>query len=95
MRNVSICVLAKNYTLSNQFVLFVVETYLLETCQASCVELSRVWSRCFVILLCCVVPDCAVLYRFVLCGVVGYGTVLLCVVLCCAVADPSFMISAT
>lgn len=75
MRNVAIYVSAKNNTLSNQFVFFVVETYVLETCQASCcVVLSRVWSPCVVILLCCVVPGCAVLCRFVLCGVVGYGT---------------------
>lgn len=75
MRNVSIYVSAKNNSLSNQLVLFVVETYLLENCQASCcVVLSRVWSRCVVILLCCAVPGCAVLCRFVLCGVVDYGT---------------------
>jgi hypothetical protein len=75
VRNVAIYVSAKNNTLSNQFVFFVVETYVLETCQASCcVVLSRVWSPCVVILLCCVVPGCAVLCRFVLCGVVGYGT---------------------
>lgn len=75
MRNVAIYVSAKNNTLSNQFVLYAVETYLLENCQASCCAvLSRVWSRCVVILLCCVVPGYAVLCRFVFCGVVDYGT---------------------
>jgi hypothetical protein len=75
VRNVAIYVSAKNNTPSKQFVLFFVETCLLETCQASCcVVLSRVWSRCVVILLCCVVPGCAVTCRFVFCGVVGCGT---------------------
>ena len=81
MRNVAIYVSAKNNTLRNQFVLYIVGTYLLETCQAPCcVVVSRVWSRCIVILLCCVVAGCAVW-----CGVVDYGTELRCTVLCCVV----------
>jgi hypothetical protein len=71
---VAIYVSAKNNALRNQFILFVLETYLLGTCQAfCCVVPSRVWSRC-VLLLCCIILGCAVLRRFVLCGVLGYGT---------------------
>lgn len=75
MRNMAIYVSAKNNTPSKQFVLFFVETCLLETCHGSCcVVLSRVWFRCVVVLLCFVVPGCAGMCRFVSCGVVGCGT---------------------
>ena len=100
VQNVAIYVSGKNSNHSNQHVLFVVEAYLLETCQEfCCVVMSRVWSCC--VAFCCVVFCCSCLCCVVsLCVVwrcrLRYWVVVYCVSLGCAVlwsTPPSWPLS--